>query len=473
MSQNPFKLPIYSGRPANVISLDRFCITSTHPTAYEDKGETTTNKMLCRKLRWEQLCRGSARKQGLSRTSRRYSSDSENYVSTASSRHFYQNSALLDYVSRKARPVSLQQLMFYGAKLTDEKIIASANFVHQEIPVRIAHRIHDMQSLPYVVVSNKHISNVYNLYYQSFHALRKFPIIRTMEDNSRFCDLLNSLLTSHLSVIPNLVMGVIECADKIEYKRTDDFMKKMLTSRISRRVIQEQHIALTDLYLNKNISRPQGQIGKLYLQLTCGDVVRQCAKLSASLSNSLHPNHPVPEVLIDGHENTKISYIESHLHYILGEILRNSFEAAIEKYDQELQKPITVTISDSPVHVIFRFSDRSGGLPGDIMPYLWSFVKGPRSQTRLKNFQQVPALAAIVEELHGGDQSVLHPEGQKTSSLSGLTTRSPAIRLGMGLPMSRTYAEYWGGKLDVHSLEGYGCDVFLHISKYGTELKTT
>lgn len=81
------------------------------------------------------------------------------HVSTVSSRHFYQNSALLDYAVREPRAVSLKQLMFSGRELTEDKIISSANFVRQEIPIRLAHRIHDMQSLPYVVVSNEHISH--------------------------------------------------------------------------------------------------------------------------------------------------------------------------------------------------------------------------------------------------------------------------------------------------------------------------
>jgi pyruvate dehydrogenase kinase 2/3/4 len=39
----------------------------------------------------------------------------------------------------------------------------------------------------------------------------------------------------------------------------------------------------------------------------------------------------------------------------------------------------------------------------------------------------------------------------------------------MGLPLSRVYAEYWAGKLEVHSLEGYGVDAFLQISRLGNK----
>ena len=55
------------------------------------------------------------------------------------------------------------------------------------------------------------------------------------------------------------------------------------------------------------------------------------------------------------------------------------------------------------------------------------------------------------------------------NSLASLTSRPPDLRLGMGLPMSRVYAEYWAGSLEMHSLEGYGCDAFLQISKLGNK----
>ena len=69
-------------------------------------------------------------------------------------------------------------------------------------------------------------------------------------------------------------------------------------------------------------------------------------------------------------------------------------------------------------------------------------------------------------QLSGGDR----PNGKvRDSSLRTLATRAPDMRLGMGLPMSRVYAEYWAGGLELHSLEGYGVDAFLQISKLGNQ----
>jgi hypothetical protein len=127
-----------------------------------------------------------------------------------------------------------------------------------------------------------------------------------------------------------------------------------------------------------------------------------------------------------------------------------------------------VLICETPQHVIMRISDQGGGIPREILPYLWSFSKGPRTQTRLENLGQVPAMAATMQELKVSERKY-EREAWHEGSLDSLTSRPPNLRLGMGLPMSRVYAEYWAGSLELHSLEGYGVDAFLQISKLGNK----
>ena len=37
--------------------------------------------------------------------------------------------------------------------------------------------------------------------------------------------------------------------------------------------------------------------------------------------------------------------------------------------------------------------------------------------------------------------------------------------LGYGLPISRGYARYFGGDLNIMSMEGFGTDAFLHLPR--------
>lgn len=206
-------------------------------------------------------------------------------------------------------------------------------------------------------------------------------------------------------------------------------------------------------------------------------MVQRCAATAQQLTREAYgPGVLIPRVTLEGHLDATFPYILSHLEYIVGELLRNSIQAVVERKLETQREPpsVEVLICETPQHVIIRISDQGGGIPGDFLPHVWSFSKGPRSQARLENLVKVPKLAATMQEIQSDEASAAPANGQsdletKQSSLSSLTTRPPNLRLGIGLPMSRVYAEYWAGSLELHSLEGYGVDVFLQISKLGNK----
>lgn len=54
------------------------------------------------------------------------------------------------------------------------------------------------------------------------------PEIRTLEDNDKFCRILQEALKEHLVVIPNLAMGVLECQGLVAADEMDQFMNTLL-----------------------------------------------------------------------------------------------------------------------------------------------------------------------------------------------------------------------------------------------------
>lgn len=87
-----------------------------------------------------------------------------------------------------------------------------------------------MQSLPYVVVANSHISEVYDLYYSAFDTFRRVKEIKTLDDNDRFCETIKAMLRAHLTVIPKLAMGILECNGLMDAEALDKFMNILLKS---------------------------------------------------------------------------------------------------------------------------------------------------------------------------------------------------------------------------------------------------
>ncbi|KAI9847958.1 MAG: hypothetical protein M1837_001475 [Sclerophora amabilis] len=372
-----------------------------------------------------------------------------------------------------------------------------------------------MQTLPYVVVTNPHMSHVYELYYKAFEVLRRVPEIKTIEDNDQYCKVISETLREHLTVIPRLAVGVLECRDLIPSEQMDKFMNTLLRSRISRRVIAQQHLALTETFnapwhfpdangAKSTHDANGGFVGEVFLKCNAREVVEQCGQTARNaVQQACGDASIIPLITIEGHLDATFPYILGHLEYIIGELLRNSVQAVVERH-QRIQAalpppPIEVLICEAPHHVIIRISDRGGGIPREILPHLWSFNKGPRIEARLSNLLKVPEMAATMHEIKTLDSASQNDNGKvqntktshrrhqgfsantqtlsaqshaavpASSSLGSLISRPPDLKLGMGLPMSRVYAEYWAGSLEIHSLEGYGVDSFLQISKLGNK----
>lgn len=100
-------------------------------------------------------------------------------------------------------------------------------------------------------------------------------------------------------------------------------MLRMLRSRISRRVITEQHLALTAQFRErqrKGKSRAEGgggggavddetRVGIVDTKLNAADVVRKCAELIKALGG---PESEVP-IIIEGATERTFAYISEHL----------------------------------------------------------------------------------------------------------------------------------------------------------------
>lgn len=374
-------------------------------------------------------------------------------------RHFYQTS-VADWCKKQQRQVSLRQLAFFGRNLTEERIMMSANFVREELPIRIAHRLEIMQRMPYRILSNPRLTSIYERYYLGFEKMRRIPRITNMKDNEKFCSFLSNLLDVHNNVVADLLLGVMEAVsrgDVHDPDRVDQFVRGMLSSRISRRVLAEQHISLSNSFLqgNTNDDKDQSYVGEVFLQCTASDIIDTALKNMAHVIPA-----PLPEVKLEGNTEASFPYIQSHMNFIVTEVLRNSMEACKRTGTKE---PILVSVSSTKENVFIRISDQGGGLTHEALGSLWTFAK-PYSSHQ------------VAEEVMTKLWPTEEPETNKRTpsaspSLQTLTLRDSGVHLGIGLPLARVYLEYWGGTIELHSLEGYGCDTLIRISRLGTMLE--
>ncbi|KAG6831603.1 hypothetical protein H0H92_009076 [Tricholoma furcatifolium] len=350
--------------------------------------------------------------------------------------HFYQNKQLDLYASKQAKRLTLRQL--------------SANYVRTELPVRIAHRLRDLQGLPYVVVTQEGVAKTYE--------------------------------SSSATVIPSLSLGLSLSSRFLPPDQLDSFMRRMLVSRISRRVLAEHHIALSEIHAGTHSeSSGEPHVGIIFTGLNVRRSIERCAKLLRARPVGIEDHYcdgaiqtGWPEVVIDGHLDTKFSYIREHLEYIIFELLKNSMQATVVKHRQSTNLPIiraTIVAGDNDVGI--RISDEGGGLltpenqiktPSDLFSF--SHI---RNATRLED-SRIGALRTVSSSTQGiratvGEQVGRWQKGITEEVKDAIPSASrnpedeagvgPHSRIGIGLPMSNIFATYFGGSLELVSMDGW------------------
>ncbi|EEB96959.1 hypothetical protein MPER_03815 [Moniliophthora perniciosa FA553] len=97
----------------------------------------------------------------------------------------------------------------------------------------------------------------------------------------------------------------------------------MLASRISRRVLAEHHIALSEAYVGQYTRsgrrhESEAHVGIIFTALDVKKSIERCAILSKQQPIEEEYVSTAPEVIIDGHLETKFSYIREHLEFVYG-----------------------------------------------------------------------------------------------------------------------------------------------------------
>ncbi|KAK9770509.1 putative Protein-serine/threonine kinase [Seiridium cardinale] len=381
--------------------------------------------------------------------------------------------------------LSLADLVKHGRPpLATASLFSSANFTLSLLPIRLAHRIQALRNLPFIVVSNPNISRIYNNYLHSLSTLLpwKHRTISNLEAEIQFTSVLAELVHTHQDTIPILAKGFLECRRYISPTEVTQFLDEHLRARIGTRLIAEQHIALhysSAAHFDPSASptpcpEHPSFIGVIDTALCPADVVNSCANWVAEICEYKYGVRP--KWVLDGEPDTAFAYVPMHLEYILTELLKNAFRATIEGGNNK--EPVVITIAPEPPDagppkvkldppaenkgafrsefikplddnapgVTIRIRDRGGGISPEVLPNVWSYSFTTFSDDDVPAGAEGDALSVISNANSGG------------SSIAGL---------GYGLPLSRAYAEYFGGGIAVQSLYGWGTDVYLRLKGVG------
>lgn len=362
---------------------------------------------------------------------------------------------LVDAAAEKHSVRLTPSSILYAGKSIDgiSHLIRSAQYLHRELPVRIAHRVVAFRQLPYIVGANPHLQDVHDMYLRAFHTLSGFPKITTWEEEQRYSRVLKELLDDHRDVVSMLAQSFQESQPYMEAEARTRFLDSMLTSRLGIRMLIEHHLALHQ-------ERPN-YIGLICINLSVRRLLEKWAGFSEELC--MHHYGVSPEVKISGHVDASFPYITTPLDYILPEIFKNALRATVETHSASgAESPATrlpsvhVTIANNEVDFQIRISDRAGGIPHRQLPHVMDYHFTTTETARSRHL----GMAQAKEDASDPD-----PMGDLTLMVNQ-ADRGPISGFGFGLPTSRAYADYLGGSLSLESMYGIGTDAYLRMRHF-------
>lgn len=93
---------------------------------------------------------------------------------------FYDHPAIDAAAEKQSVRLTPAAILYTGRSADVGHVLKSAQYLHKELPVRVAHRIHSFRSLPFIVGCNPIILAIHELYIRSFYLLHDFPVVSTI-----------------------------------------------------------------------------------------------------------------------------------------------------------------------------------------------------------------------------------------------------------------------------------------------------
>lgn len=369
---------------------------------------------------------------------KRASVDSESRERSRSVTAFYNQSAIDIAAEKRSVRLTPTTLLYAGKAQGASHLLKSAQYLHTELPVRIAHRITGFRNLPFIVGCNPIINQVHEMYINAFQLLTDFPRVETLEQEEEYSALIRNLLDTHGNVVTLMAEGFAESRKHIkDESMIRQFLDRTLTSRLGIRMLCEHHLALRD-------EKPN-HVGIINVSFSPSKLIEKKGEFMRTVCEDKYGS--APEVRILGHVNVTFPYIPQPLDYILVEILKNALRATVENHIDSIDNlpPITVTIANNDIDFIIRVSDRGGGIPPKIVNNIWDY-NFTTAGTMQDNRVDRGLLGEFVDPRNAG--------GATSSRMHGY---------GFGLPASRAYAEYLGGSISMETMYGMGTEVYIRL----------
>ncbi|KKA27999.1 hypothetical protein TD95_004850 [Thielaviopsis punctulata] len=425
------------------------------------------------------------------------------------------------YASFPATGVSLRQMVQFGEQPNVGTLFRASQFLAEELPIRLAHRVQELDSLPDGLSDMPSVKKVQDWYAQSFEEITALP--RPKLDS----DIRERLLTparSHGKIsrilseaIPNpsLQETQYQAARGFGHREHDNahmLHKKSNSARRYFALVDDMGVWPAELQLfNKKFSDTLKLIKRRHdsvvTTMAQGVLEYKRKRQRMQIDNNI-------QAFLDRFYMSRIGIrmligqhiaLTDHSHYrdpsyvgiictktnvkeLAQEAIENARFVCEDHYGLFDAPKIQLVC---PPNLNFMY------VPGHLSHMLFETLKNSLRavvETHGQESDTFPVTKVIVAEGKEDITIKVSDEGggiprsaiplvwtymyttvDRTPSLDPDFNKSdfkaPMAGFGYGLPISRLYARYFGGDLKLISMEGYGTDVYLHLNRLSSSLE--
>ncbi|CAJ1361888.1 unnamed protein product, partial [Effrenium voratum] len=326
------------------------------------------------------------------------------------------------FASLEPHPRSVQYLM---STVDVSKIWA---FLSTELPIRYAERIRSLEQVPHWE-EVPDLVEVRDIHLDSFKAVREAQV-------ETFAQVAHEAILREQRVVDMM-------AKSMHYLRrdhgdviTEDFVSKFLDDFLLNRIgcqVLLGHFLACRAGQKSGIIDPRCNTKKV-CRAGAKAVLEMCVSCTGLCPNVFVDAYSACGNGLDDDDTPRFPYMPHILKYIVMELLKNSCRATVDMLRAgQLHAddyPINVIVCADEDHVTICVADQARGIPRGVNA--WSYL-----------------YTTAREGEYGGEKR-----------LAGH---------GVGLPLSRLYARYLGGALDLVSLPGYGTHAYVNLPRVQTQ----
>ncbi|KAF7722316.1 hypothetical protein EC973_003440 [Apophysomyces ossiformis] len=325
----------------------------------------------------------------------------------------------------------------FGQKPSQGTLFKASQFLHEELPIRLAHRVKELEELPRNLNEMPSIVKVKNWYAQSFQDLIDLPppqlssamrdrlkhaskngdsrtlppsvpnpsLRRSMKPNSlhpsvpighryytnidevdfppeineytsTFVKTIEAIKRRHDPVVTTMAQGILEYKERLKSDLIDTDIQQFLDRFYMSRIGIRMLIGQHSA-LYRGPYRRKDYVGVICTKTNIREVALDAIANSRFICEDYYGLFKAPEVQMFCPGDIEFMYVPSHLNHMIFELLKNSLRAVVERFGTDYEDeypPIKLVIAHGKEDITIKISDEGGGIPRSGIPLVWTYM---------------------------------------------------------------------------------------------------